>query len=63
MNIPKQEKIMTTYIFDGVKCYLETRNAAGKYVLYKILNNDYQKLKTSETPVDFYEVIKKDRGN
>lgn len=63
MQIPKQETITVTYVFDGIKCYIETRNAVGKYTLYKILNNDYQKLKTSATPVDFDEVIKKDRSN
>ena len=63
MQIPKQEIIAVTYIFDGIKCYVATRNSVGKYILYKILNDDYQKLKTSETPIDFDEVIKKDRSN
>ena len=63
MQIPKNETISVTYIFDDIKCYIVTRNTTDKYTLYKILNNDYQKLKTSSTPVDFDEVIKKDRGN
>ena len=63
MNIPKQDKIVVTYIFDGLVCYIATRNSAGKYVLYKALNKDYQKLKTSDTPIDFDDIIAKDRSN
>ena len=63
MNIPKQEQIMTTYTFDGVAHYVATRNTMGKYVLYKIIGNDYQKMQTSASPLDFDKVIKKDRGN
>ena len=63
MKIPKQEQIMTTYLFDGVAHYVATRNTLGKYVLYKILNDDYQKMQTSASPLDFDKVIEKDRSN
>lgn len=62
MKIPKQEQIMTTYLFDGVGCYVATRNTVGKYVLYKIIDNDYQKMQTSASPLDFDKVIEKDRS-
>ena len=62
MKIPKQEKILQTYIFEGVKCYTITRNMLGRYILYKIVNDDYQKLKTADTPIKFEEIIEKDRG-
>lgn len=62
MKIPKQEKMLQTYIFDGVKCYTITRNALGKYILYKIVDEDYQKLKTAESPIKFEEIIEKDRS-
>ena len=62
MKIPKQEKMLQTYIFDGIKCYTITRNALGKYTLYKIVNDDYQKLKTAESPIKFEEIIEKDRS-
>jgi adenine-specific DNA methylase len=62
MKISKQETIMVSYIFEGVKSYIVTRNVLGKYTLYKVLDNDYQKLKTDETPVKFEEIIEKDRS-
>jgi hypothetical protein len=63
MKIPKTETSMVSYIFEGVKSYIITRNTLGKYTLYKVLDNDdYQKLKTAETPVKFEEIIEKDRG-
>ena len=62
MKIPKQEKIVLTYVFEGVKCYTVTRNALGKYVLYKNNNDDYQKLKSAESPIDFDEIVEKDRS-
>lgn len=62
MKIPKTETRMVSYIFEGVKSYIVTRNTLGKYILYKVLDNDYQKLKTADTPVKFEEIIKKDRG-
>lgn len=62
MKIPNQEKIVMTYVFEGVKCYTVTRNALGKYVLYKNNNDDYQKLKSAESPIDFDEIVEKDRS-
>ena len=57
MKIPKQEMIVERYIYDGVESYIVTRNLLNKYTLYKIEENDYEKLKVAETPV-----IKKDRS-
>lgn len=63
MKLPKQEKIVMTYVFEGIDCYIVTRNLLCKYILYKIVNNNYQKLKTSDNPLDFDEIVKKDRRN
>ena len=63
MKIPKQEQIVVTYLFDGVEYYVATRNTLGKYVLYKVLDDDYQKMQTSASPLDFDKVIEKDRSN
>lgn len=59
MKIPNQEKVVLTYVFDGINCYTVTRNNLQKYILYKIIDNEYQKLKTSNTPLDFDEIVKK----
>ena len=62
MKIPKQEKIVLTYVFEGIDCYVVTQNYYfQEYVLYKIIEKGYQKLKTSKTPLDFDEIVKKDR--
>lgn len=61
MKVSKQETIMQTYIFDGVESYIITRNLLGKYILYKIVNNDYQKLKVAESPIELDKIIKKER--
>ena len=62
MQTLKNEKIVLTYVFEGEDCYIVTRNTLEKYVLYKTINNDYHKLKTSESPIDFDEIVKKDRS-
>ena len=62
MKIPNQEKIVMTYVFEGIKCFTVTRNAIGKYVLYKNNGSDYQKLKTAESPIIFDEIVEKDRS-
>lgn len=61
MKIPKNEKIVLTYVFKGVDCYIVTRNILEKYTLYKITNDDCQKIKTSESPLEFDRVVEKDR--
>ena len=63
MKILSNEKIVVTYIFENVKCYIATHNVLkGKYTLYKIIDDDYQKLKIDNTPIEFDEIIKKDRS-
>ena len=62
MKIPKNEQAMVAYVFEGEKCYTVTRNAIGKYTLYKITNGDYQKMKTAESPLEFDRVVAKDRS-
>jgi hypothetical protein len=62
MKIPKNEHIVLTYVFDGVSCYSITRNILGKYTLYKIINDDYQKMKTSDSPIEFDKAVEKDRS-
>lgn len=51
------------YVFDGTPCYAVTRNPIQKYTLYKINGGDYRKLKTSDSPIDFDQIVKKDRDN
>ena len=64
MTIPKNETGMTSYIFNGAECYKITRNAADKYILYKTIgNNNYQKMKTANSPIELETVIEKDRRN
>lgn len=64
MKIPTNERIVVTYTFEGVKEYIATHNALkGKFTLYKIVDNDYQKLKTTTSPLEFDEIVKKDRSN
>ena len=64
MKIPKQEKRMVAYIYDGIKRYIATQHSVTKkFCLYKLIDDDdYERLKTAESPVKFEEVIKKDRG-
>jgi hypothetical protein len=62
MTIPKSETGMTIYIFDEVECYKITRNTSDKYILYKIIDdNNYQKMKTANSPIELEAVIEKDR--
>lgn len=63
MKISSSEKIMVSYVFEGVKCYTVTQNALnGKFTLYKIIDNDYQKMVTANSPLGFNEAVAKDRG-
>lgn len=63
MKLPSNERIVETYVYEGVKCYVVTQNALkGKFTLYKIVDNDYQKLKTANSPREFEEVVEQDRG-
>jgi hypothetical protein len=63
MKIPSSEKIAVTYVFEGVEEYVVTHNALrGKYMLYKIIDGDHQKMRTADTPVEFDEVVEKDRS-
>lgn len=61
MKIPKNERIMLTYVFEGVDGYTVTQNTLGKYTLYKVMDGDYQKIKTAESPEGFDRVVYKDR--
>lgn len=62
MKVPNNEKTVLTYVFDGVSCYTITRNTVGKYVLYKIIDDDWQKLKTAESPLELDKIVAKDRS-
>lgn len=63
MKIPKNEKCMVSYIYDGEKRYHITQNTTnGKFILYKVINkDDYEKMATADSPLKLDEVIKKDR--
>ena len=62
MRPSKNERVMLTYVFGGTDCYAVTQNVTGKYTLYKIINEDYQKMKTAESPLEFDQLVKKDRS-
>jgi hypothetical protein len=38
------------------------KECSRKYTLYKIIGDDYQKLKTAESPLEFDQIVKKDRS-
>jgi hypothetical protein len=62
MKIPSNEKIVVNYVCEGVKDYVATYHPLKcKYTLYKIMNEDYLKLKVAETPIDFDDIIEKER--
>ena len=62
MKIPKNERGMESYIYDGKKCYYITLNTVnGKFTLYKIINNDYEKMATADSPSKLYKAMKRDR--
>lgn len=63
MKIPNNEKIVVNYVYEGIKDYIATYHLIkGKYTLYKITDGDYQRIKISDTPIGFDEIIKKDRS-
>ena len=63
MKIPKNEKGMVSYIYDGETHYRITQNTTnGKFTLYKVIgNDDYEKMATADSPLKLDEIIKKDR--
>jgi hypothetical protein len=63
MKIPKNEKGMVSYIYDGEKRYRITQNTInGKFTLYKVIGeDDYEKMTTADSPLKLDEVINKDR--
>ena len=63
MKIPNTEKIVVSYVCGDVKDYIATYHPLkGKYTLYKIIDGDYQKIKISDTPIEFDDIIEKDRS-
>ena len=60
MKISKQETITERYIKNGIEYYVVTRNNLGKYTLYKVKEDDYEKIKTSGTPTEFREIVEND---
>ena len=63
MKIPNSEKIVVSYFCEDVKDYIATYHPLKcKYTLYKITDGDYQRIKISDTPIEFDDIIKKDRG-
>lgn len=53
MKISKNEKQLERYVNDGIVTHIVTRNLIGKYTLYKVEENDYIKIKTSDNPTEF----------
>ena len=62
MKISNKERIMVSYIFEGITEYVATRTILGKYILYKKTNDDYKKIKTSDNPLEFDSIIEKERN-
>lgn len=64
MRIPTNEKIAVTYFSEeGVKEYVITHHSLkDKYTLYKRINDTLQKMKTADTPIEFDELVEKDRS-
>lgn len=63
MKIPKQEEIVVTYIFEGIKSYVVTRSLLRQYILYKIIgDDDYKKIKTADSPIEFDKIVENDRS-
>jgi hypothetical protein len=63
MQIPKNEKPMTDYAtVDGVIDHVATQHLiTGKFALYKIVEDGYERLKVDTTPMGFDDIIKKNR--
>ena len=53
MKISKNETQLKRYINGGICTHIVTRNLIGKYTLYKIKDDDYIKIKTSDSPQEF----------
>ena len=63
MKIPTSEQICVTYVRDDIDEYVITRNIVNrKFTLYKIVDNDYQKMKIATSPLEFDDIVKKDRS-
>ncbi len=56
MKISKNETQLKRYINNGVCTHIVTRNLIGKYILYKIENDDYIKIKMSDNPLEFDDI-------
>jgi hypothetical protein len=63
MKIPSNEQIVINYVYEGVKDYIATYHPLRcKYTLYRIIGNDYQRMKIADTPIEFDEIIDEDRS-
>lgn len=64
MKIPANETIAVTYLSDnGVKEYIITHHyIKDKYTLHKIIDDKLYKMKTSDTPIEFDDIVEKDRS-
>lgn len=63
MRIPANEKLVVTYANEGIKEYVVTYNVLrDKFTLYKIIDGDYQRMKVATTPIEFDELVEKDRS-
>ena len=63
MKIPANEKLVVTYTREGIKEYVVTHSVfRDKFTLYKIIDNDYQRMKVATTPLEFDELVEKDRS-
>lgn len=64
MKIPKNENIVTEYAVNGIIDYVATQHLlTNKFTLYKLIENGYERIKVTETPISFDDIIKKNRSS
>ena len=63
MKIPTNEQIVVNYVCEGLKDYVATYHPLKcKYTLYRIIKNDYQRIKVADTPTEFDDIVEAHRS-
>ncbi len=58
MKIPKNEILWETIITDKNVYIVTSTKDRSRYILYKVVNNNLEKLSTAKTPVEFKKLEK-----
>lgn len=58
MKIPKNEILWETIITDKNNYIVTSTKDRSKYILYKVVNDNLEKLSTAKTPVEFKKLEK-----